>query len=187
MAEGSENNWLSQGAGFGHLSSKSWTCKTSARFHVKIKPYWLGHLEMYCKLFVSSELWENDNCVYNIMSQSSVPSNCIWTKVQNRICYVGIGAWPCPPNGGRPDFLTGCLSSLKVTIQHVQPSSQSNRITPWTGSYQIIWFTDKRPYQMGILSGLSNYLHCKTFPLNDWYIQTSTLFRVSPIGVSRAV
>ena len=74
MAEGSENNWLSQGAGFGHLSSKSWTCKTSARFHVKIKPYWLGHLEMYCKLFVSSELWENDNCVYNIMSQSSVPS-----------------------------------------------------------------------------------------------------------------
>ena len=84
MAEGSEIIGLSQGAGFGHLSSKSWTCKRSPKSCVKIEPSCLGHLETYWKLSVSSELWENNNCVNNVIPQSTV---CTGKGAQSRVTH----------------------------------------------------------------------------------------------------
>ena len=65
MAECGSNHWLSQGAGFGHLGSKPWTCNISVRFCVKINSLQLEHLGIYFELSVYSECQENDNCVHN--------------------------------------------------------------------------------------------------------------------------
>jgi len=70
MAEGSENHWLVPRSwiwAFGQQILDIWNI---SQILCKIKLSCLGS----CKLSVSSELWENNNCVHNVMSQSSVPS-----------------------------------------------------------------------------------------------------------------
>ena len=73
MTECDSNHWLSQGVGFGHLSSKPWTRNTSTIFCVKIKPFFVTCPDIYWKLSVYSEFQNNVHCVHNIGLQSCVP------------------------------------------------------------------------------------------------------------------
>ena len=73
MTECNSNHWLSQGAGFGHLSSKPWTHNASTIICVKIKPFFMAWPDIYWKLSVYSEFQDNVHCVHNIGPQSCVP------------------------------------------------------------------------------------------------------------------
>src|ERR1700720_2072793 len=54
MTECDSNHWLSQGASFGHLSSKPWMRNISAIFCFKIKPF-LSHILIYVGNFLSTQ------------------------------------------------------------------------------------------------------------------------------------
>ena len=74
MTECDSNHWLSQGASFGHLSSKPWMRNTSAIFCFKIKPFFITHPDICWKLSVYSEFQDHVDCVHNKGPQSCVPS-----------------------------------------------------------------------------------------------------------------
>ena len=64
---------------WGQLSSKSWTCKTSSRFCIKIKPSWLAHFR----------------CIVNSLSQNydrmTIVSTISCPKVVSQACTFFFG------------------------------------------------------------------------------------------------